>query len=110
MLFAWRGHTKSLTTRARPSPELAVWLEHRRLDKQRYLRTRAFFHRHAVTLAVSWHCSLTMGFALPSLLDALVYTGDSNTPPTARPSPIPSPCTQSTRAGIEWRRLTNMPV
>ena len=22
----------------------------------------------------------------------------------ARPSPIPSPCTQSTRAGIEWRR------
>ena len=23
----WRGHTKSLTTRARPSPDLAVWLE-----------------------------------------------------------------------------------
>ena len=27
MLFAWRGHTKSLATRARPSPDLAVWLE-----------------------------------------------------------------------------------
>ena len=27
MPFAWRGHTKSLTTRAGPSPELAVWLE-----------------------------------------------------------------------------------
>ena len=26
-LFAWRGHTKRLTTRARPSPDLAVWLE-----------------------------------------------------------------------------------
>ena len=30
MLFAWRGHTKSLTTRARPSPDLAVWLDYRR--------------------------------------------------------------------------------
>ena len=29
MPFAWRGHTKSLTTRARPSPDLAVWLEYR---------------------------------------------------------------------------------
>ena len=27
MPFAWRGHTQSLTTRARPSPDLAVWLE-----------------------------------------------------------------------------------
>ena len=27
MPFAWRGHTKSLTTRDRPSPDLAVWLE-----------------------------------------------------------------------------------
>ena len=27
MPFAWRGHTKSLTTRARPSPDLAVWPE-----------------------------------------------------------------------------------
>ena len=27
MPFAWRGHTKSLTTRARPSPDLAVRLE-----------------------------------------------------------------------------------
>ena len=27
MPFAWRGHTKCLTTRARPSPDLAVWLE-----------------------------------------------------------------------------------
>ena len=25
--FAWRAHTKSLTTRARSSPDLAVWLE-----------------------------------------------------------------------------------
>ena len=25
--FAWRGHTKRLATRARPSPDLAVWLE-----------------------------------------------------------------------------------
>ena len=30
MPFAWRGHTKRLTTRARPSPDLAVWLEYRR--------------------------------------------------------------------------------
>ena len=27
MPFAWRGHTKSLTTRARPSPDRAMWLE-----------------------------------------------------------------------------------
>ena len=27
MPFAWRGHTKSLATRARPSPDLAVRLE-----------------------------------------------------------------------------------
>ena len=27
MPSAWRGHTKSLTTWARPSPDLAVWLE-----------------------------------------------------------------------------------
>ena len=27
MPFAWRGHTQSLATRARPSPDLAVWLE-----------------------------------------------------------------------------------
>ena len=27
MLFAWRGHTKRLTARARPSPDHAVWLE-----------------------------------------------------------------------------------
>ena len=27
MPFAWRGHSESLTTRARPSPDLAVWLE-----------------------------------------------------------------------------------
>ena len=27
MPFAWRGHTKSLATRARPRPDLAVWLE-----------------------------------------------------------------------------------
>ena len=27
MPFAWRGHAKRLTTRARPSPDLAVWLE-----------------------------------------------------------------------------------
>ena len=26
-LHHWRGHTKSLATRARPSPDLAVWLE-----------------------------------------------------------------------------------
>ena len=26
MLFAWRGHTKRLTTRAGPRPDLAVWL------------------------------------------------------------------------------------
>ena len=30
MPFTWRGHTKSLTTRARPRPDLAVWLEYRR--------------------------------------------------------------------------------
>ena len=27
VLLVWRGHTKSLATRARPSPGLAVWLE-----------------------------------------------------------------------------------
>ena len=27
MPFVWRGHTKSLTTRARPNPDLVVWLE-----------------------------------------------------------------------------------
>ena len=27
MLFAWRGHTKRLATRARPGPDPAMWLE-----------------------------------------------------------------------------------
>ena len=49
-----------------------------------YAKTAPFFRRHALTLAISWHCSLVIGFALPALLDALVFTDDSSNPDKAR--------------------------
>lgn len=50
-------------------------------DEERFLRVNAFFRQHAATLVVCWYCSLTIGFSLPALLGALVFTGNSSTPP-----------------------------
>ena len=55
MPFAWRGHTKSLTTRARPSPNLAVWLEQRRPSRRtsrcRWAARARLTRRRAATTA-----------------------------------------------------------
>lgn len=50
------------------------------LDLERLARTEVFLKKHAFTMALIWHCSLTIGFSLNSLLEALVFTGKSNTP------------------------------
>ena len=197
MPLAWRGHTKSLTARARPSPDLAVWLEYRRGFQQYYgipfscdmgcspwhgpnwqkcgnsafqpsplpLLNGTSGAAAVVLEAPAFLNTLTQRYAdwgsafiaqqsaakTPWLLYASfnhVHVTDANyskpLPPPgysdwqfsskefcgssgrggtgdavqeldaavgtlmaavkARPSPIPSPCTQSTRAGIEWRR------
>eukprot|EP00041_Stephanoeca_diplocostata_P039901 m.1638108 g.1638108 ORF g.1638108 m.1638108 type:complete len:437 (+) comp26846_c0_seq1:238-1548(+) len=49
-------------------------------DEARFLRVNAFFQQHAATLVVVWYCSLAIGFSLPALLGALVFTGNSSTP------------------------------
>eukprot|EP00729_Bicosta_minor_P016501 gene16501-6531_t len=53
-------------------------------NKHEYGKVGPFFRQHAITLAISWHCSLVIGFALPALLDALVFTDDSSDPDKAR--------------------------
>ena len=40
------------------------------LDLARFERTMPFFRRHAFTLTLMWHCSLTIGFSLPALVSA----------------------------------------
>jgi hypothetical protein len=50
------------------------------LDMSRCLRVNRFWEEHAVPLALSWHCALVIGFSLPSLLGAIVFTGKSDTP------------------------------
>jgi hypothetical protein len=52
-------------------------------DEDRYRKSHVFFTRHALSILISWHVSLTLGFSLPNLLTALVFTGDSNTPAKA---------------------------
>jgi hypothetical protein len=52
-------------------------------SKERYTRVYKYFEHHAITLSISWHMSLTIGFSLPNLLGALVWTGDSDTPAKA---------------------------
>ena len=54
-----------------------------RLDMDRFNAAQNFFEQHAMSLTVSWFCSLTIGFAIPTLLDALVFTTDSNSPEKA---------------------------
>ena len=44
---------------------------------------KSFFHDHAFSIVFAWHCSLTIGFSLPTLLEALVFTNNSNTPKKA---------------------------
>jgi len=46
----------------------------------RCLRVHRFWEEHAAQLGLSWHCALVIGFSLPSLLGAIVFTGDSDTP------------------------------
>lgn len=49
------------------------------MDFARYQKAKRFFEEHAISLTMAWHCSLVMGFSLPSLLSALVYTQQSST-------------------------------
>jgi hypothetical protein len=42
------------------------------LDMERYNKVHDWFKHHALTLSIAWHCSLTVGFTLLPLLDALV--------------------------------------
>jgi len=53
------------------------------LDLARCERVHLFFAEHAASLLFSWHCSLCIGFSLPSLLSALVFTGASGDPETS---------------------------
>lgn len=48
------------------------------LEMERYERIRPWFEHHALTLAVAWHCSLTVGLTLVPLLDALVRSSTRN--------------------------------
>lgn len=50
------------------------------MDFGRYDRGRAFFREHTFSLVMAWHSSLIIGFSLPELLAALVFTGASDTP------------------------------
>eukprot|EP00930_Biecheleria_cincta_P000985 TRINITY_DN102164_c0_g1_i1.p1 TRINITY_DN102164_c0_g1~~TRINITY_DN102164_c0_g1_i1.p1 ORF type:complete len:442 (+),score=74.45 TRINITY_DN102164_c0_g1_i1:147-1472(+) len=50
------------------------------MDFARYHKVQRFFEEHAISLMMAWHCSLVMGFSLPSLLSALVFTQQSGTP------------------------------
>jgi hypothetical protein len=38
-----------------------------------------FFNENVFSFVFAWHCSLVIGFSLPSLLAALVFTNNSNT-------------------------------
>jgi hypothetical protein len=53
------------------------------LDMARCERSRRFFAEHAAAAILAWHCSLVIGFSLPSLLSALVFTQASETPAKA---------------------------
>jgi hypothetical protein len=54
-------------------------------DATRFAKIEPFFREHAITLSVIWHCSLTVGFDIGPLLEALVFTSASSTPKTALP-------------------------
>jgi hypothetical protein len=53
------------------------------LDMGRCLRVHRFFEEHSMSLGIFWHCALVIGFSLPSLLEALVYTHATDTPATS---------------------------
>lgn len=55
--------------------ELPPWL-----DMARCQRSRRFFAEHVASMVLAWHCSLVIGFSLPSLLSALVFTHASDSP------------------------------
>ena len=40
---------------------------------------KSFYEKNMFSIILAWHCSLTIGFSLPTLLSALVYTKNSNT-------------------------------
>lgn len=61
-----------------PPLQLPPWL-----DMQRCLQVNKFWKRNAFSLTIAWHCSLTIGFSLPRLLQALVFTHASDTPETS---------------------------
>merc|ERR1712178_490646 len=52
-------------------------------DMTRYNKVYAFFSEHVFSLTLSWHCSLVIGFSLPSLLTAVDFTHMSDTPKKA---------------------------
>jgi len=51
------------------------------LNKDVYdpVQMKSFFEKNMFSIILAWHCSLTIGFSLPTLLSALVYTKNSNT-------------------------------
>lgn len=53
------------------------------LDMARYSKVVAFFEKHTMSLTLIWHCSLVIGFSLPSLLTAVDFTHVSDTPKKA---------------------------
>lgn len=53
------------------------------LDMGRCLRVHRFFEEHSMSLFLFWHCALVIGFSLPSLLGALVYTHATDSPETS---------------------------
>ena len=69
-----RGRTVDGDSGADPS-QAPAWL-----DLARYERGRAFFQAHSFQLLLAWHVSITIGFSLPNLLQALVFTKASDTP------------------------------
>eukprot|EP00427_Karlodinium_veneficum_P035270 CAMPEP_0169300168 /NCGR_PEP_ID=MMETSP1016-20121227/67469_1 /TAXON_ID=342587 /ORGANISM="Karlodinium micrum, Strain CCMP2283" /LENGTH=343 /DNA_ID=CAMNT_0009392487 /DNA_START=1 /DNA_END=1030 /DNA_ORIENTATION=+ len=53
------------------------------VDLKRYDEVVNFFKRHSFSLTFAWHCSLVIGFSLPSLLTAVNFTHTSDTPKKA---------------------------
>jgi hypothetical protein len=53
------------------------------MDRDRFRRGQQFFVRHLAGTVLALLCSLTLGFSITGLLNALVFTGRSDQPATA---------------------------
>jgi hypothetical protein len=54
------------------------------MDIEKFKRGQNFFLKHVASFVMALHCSLTVGFAINRLLDALVFNKASDTPKKAR--------------------------